>query len=550
MKRKILKIYNLILKLNIILIMCIFILELNTYAHILNDKYETVQYYLDKERIYEIKNPDCNCLNHSNYDYFLGSGDSLFVSDEKEHKHYYGLRDIETGEIKIIREIKYRKAKEEEWEDSDSGYRFVSVKYYDKNKKLVYTFLDDTYDCDMYINYGNKNDIIYKNCLIINLHRNCIDISSGREDKIMLNKFNDYKSKINNDKIISNDNLKRNTKNQNSVINSNNKDNIKERVSFRYNDNTLDGYKIYENYIAFADEKTFVLNKNSELLKEILDSYKDVNIVTDDSGEIIMYEFIHKDDRAYNDIYDRNFNIVFEKIEDYFYIDEYEYIGINKNDSGVYKEENYFDGLYTSLYDKNFKLIKKFDKVKSIRASWYGGEECFLVDDYGYGTWYGYGAKREIYDLNFKMIKDDIYDMLYLKNKKSNEEYLLITDSNSTKIYNKNNKLIKDLKCKMLNSHLADYTEEDYILNARESSEWRLSAYYNVGIFPIIFLNEMVFIRTDGGAKIFNDKFDVVADGYKEFIDFNDEYFTFFKDKSYGLMNYNLNVLVEFKRNN
>ena len=162
---------------------------------------------LSDSKIYEIKNPDSNCWLHSNYNYFLGSGEILFKSDEKEHLHYYGVRDVETDEIKIIREIKYRKTRQEEWEDSDIGFRCASIKYYDKDKKLVYTYLENSDNSD--ILYGiakNYEDVIYSNNLIIDFRRTCVDISTGEKNDVMLGIYNEYASreKMKKDKESSN----------------------------------------------------------------------------------------------------------------------------------------------------------------------------------------------------------------------------------------------------------------------------------------------------------------------------------------------------------
>ena len=159
---------------------------------------------LNDNKFYEIKNPNSNCFYHSNYDYFLGDGKMLFKTDGEKHIHYYGVRDVETDEIVLIREIKYRDVKKEEWEESDTGYRCKSIKYYDKDKKLVYTLLNDTDNSDF--DYLYKDDIVYKNSLIMNGHRICINIKTGMEDKIALEKFKEYEEINNKNKSDSNKN--------------------------------------------------------------------------------------------------------------------------------------------------------------------------------------------------------------------------------------------------------------------------------------------------------------------------------------------------------
>ena len=104
--------------------------------------------------------------------------------------------------------------------------------------------------------------------------------------------------------------------------------------------------------------------------------------------------------------------------------------------------------------------------------------------------------------------------------------------------------MAKDLNYRILNSHREGYTFSEYIFKHREL--YSKNYHYSRGIYPIIYLKDMIFIRSDKGAKVLNDKFNTKVEGYKEFIDFNEEYFSFYKDKSYGLMDYNLNVLVEF----
>ena len=524
---------------------------------------------LDDNKIYEIKNPDCNCYRHSNYDYFLGSGKSLFKSNEKEHLHYYGVRDVKTGEIKIIREIKYRKTRDEEWYDSDIGFRCVSVKYYDHNKNLVYTFLNDTNDSDIEYSWdGDKKDIIYNNYLIIDNRRTCIDISSGKEDKIMLGKYNEYENeeKKKKEKQEANKNINKNInadtnnngKTDNNVENKNSTSNVannskktieKKKVSFNYLGNKVSGYQINDIYVAFANDKTFVLGKNNELIKELPIAYKDVNIITNNDGKIIIYEFEHGENQFYMNAYDDKFNLVFEKIERCWYLGDLEYIGVNKKDNGIYEEENYHDGLYTSLYDENFKLVKKFNDIKGVSKEIYHGKECLFVDDYGfdYDSIFS-GGHREICDLDFKVIKGDIYDMFSFKNSKTNAIYELITDSKSTKIYDEKYDLVKDLKCRILNTHRDDYTSSEWIFRYLEWDYWSLSRYYSRGIYPIMNIKDMIFIRTEDGAKVLDDKFETKVEGYKEFIDFNEEYFTFFKDKSYGIIDYNLKELVKFDR--
>ena len=502
---------------------------------------------LNDNKIYEIKNPNSNCSNHSNhsnYDYFLGDGKMLFKTDGEKHIHYYGVRDVETDEIVLIREIKYRDAKKEEWEESDTGYRCKSIKYYDKDKKLVYTLLNDTDNSDF--DYLYKDDIVYKNSLIMKGHRICINIKTGMEDKIALEKFKEYEEINNKNKSDSNKNTYNPISSSNASTDNDVK-NKKEKFSFKYNNGSISGFKINEKYIAFADDKTFILNKNNELIKEILEPYEDVNIITDSSENIILYVFLHEKDNFYYDVYDDNFNIVFKKIESWFYLNECDYIGINKKDSGIYEEGSWHDGLYTTLYDKNLKLVKKFDDLKSVSISQrYKGKECFFVDDYGFDI-EGRNdddLQREIYDLDFKLIRDNIYDMFAVKNKKTNDIYYFITEKKSTKVYNENYDLVKDLNCRILNSHREGYTFSEYIFKYR--GFYDKSYYYSRGIYPIIFLKDMVFIRLDKGAKVLDDKFNTKVEGYKEFIDFNEEYFSFYKDKSYGLMDYNLNVLAEF----
>lgn len=511
---------------------------------------------LDDSNIYEIKNPDCNCYSHSNYDYFLGSGKSLFKSDEKEHRHYYGVRDVETDEIKIIREIKYRKAREEERVDSDNGFRCVSIKYYDKDKKLVYTYLENSDNSD--IVYGiskNYEDVIYSNNLIIDFRRTCVDISTGEKNDVMLGIYNEYASreKMKKDKESSNKNIKENAgtkdgkngnSNQYASINTE-KGLEKKKVSFQYKGEKVNGYKIDDIYVAFASDKTFILNKNNELVKEMPKVYSDVDITANDDNKILLYDFLYDiKEGYYRDAYDDNFNLVFEKI-DSSYFNDCGFIGIIKKDSGIY-DEDYFDGLYTSFYDEKFNLVKKFEEWKSVSLGIYKGEKCYFVDGYGYdvNSDFSYGAHREIYDLKFNLIKDDIYEMSGFKNDKTNEYYNLITDSKSTKVY-KGDDLIKDLKCKVLNTHL-EYTSKEWIFKYRDSYD--LSRYYARGVYPIFYLKDMIFIRAEDGAKVLDENFNVKIDGYKEFIDFNEDYFTFYKDKSYGIMDYSLNELVEFEK--
>ena len=504
---------------------------------------------LDDSKIYEIKNPDCNCYSHSNYDYFLGSGKSLFKSDEKEHRHYYGVRDVKTGEIKIIREIKFRETRDEERYASDPGYRCVSVKYYDNNKNLVYTFLNDTNDSDIaYLWDGDKKDIVYTNYLIIDGRRTCVDLNSGKEDKIMLGKYNEY---VNNEKkkkekqgVNINNDKNGSVKNENSTNNvtDNSKKTIeKKKVSFNYSGNKVSGYQIDDIYIAFANDKTFILGKNNELIKELPIVYEDVDIITNNDAKILIYEFKHGGEQFYRDAYDEKFNMIFEKIESCSYEDDCEFISVNRKDSGIYDEGNYFDGLYTTLYDENFNVVKKFDTIKEISAGYYNKKDCYFVDDYGYSGHMDDGLYREIYDKDFKLIKDNIIDMSSFKNPNNNIIYIIITDGVSTKIY-KDDKLVKDLKYRLLNTH-RDYETIEFILKFDN----QYSDYFR-GVYPIIYLKDKIFIRTNDGAKVLDDKFEIKLEGYKEFIDFNEEYFTFFKDKSYGIMDYDFKELVKFDR--
>lgn len=524
--------------------------------------YTNAKGVLNDHKIYEIKNPDCNCYYHSNYNYFLGSGKSLFKSNEKEHLHYYGVRDIETDEIKLIREIKYRKVREEEREDSDIGFRCVSIKYYDKDKKLVYTYLENTDNSDIGYSFSKSDeDVVYMNSLIINGRRICADISTGKKNDEMLSSYKEYinRGKKKDEELNSNKNTKEITKeitninnykneNSNNISINNEKRIEKQKVSFQYKGEKINGYKTDDIYIAFTNDKTFILNNNNELVKELQKSYSDIDITTNENNKIILYDFLYdKEEGFYRDCYDNKFNLIFEKIESSFY-SECGFICINKKDSGIYGEENYFDGLYTSLYDEKFNLVKKFEELKSVNFGIYNGEKCYFVDGYGYdiNNYFSYGAHREIYDLKFNLIKDDIYEMSGFKNDKTNEYYDFITDSKSTKIY-KDNNLIKDLKCKILNTHL-EYTTKDWIFKYREWDNSSLSWYYARGVYPIIYLNDMIFIRAEDGAKVLDESFNLKLDGYKEFIEFNEEYFTFYKDKSYGIMDYNLNELVKFER--
>lgn len=516
---------------------------------------------LSDSKIYEIKNPDSNCWQHSNYNYFLGSGEILFKSNEKEHLHYYGVRDVETDEIKIIREIKYRKTRQEEWVDSDYGFRCVSIKYYDKDKKLVYTYLENSDNSD--IVYGiskNDEDVIYRNNLIIDFRRTCVDISTGEKNDVMLGMYNEYASreKMKKDKESSNKNIKENAgtkdgkngnSNQYASINTE-KGLEKKKVSFQYKGEKVNGYKIADIYVAFASDKTFILNKNNELVKEMSKVYSDVDITANEDNKILLYDFLYENQEGYyRDAYDDKFNLTFEKI-DFSYFNDCGFICVIKKDSGIYGDEDYFDGLYTSLYDEKFNLVKKFEEWKGVSLGIYNGEKCYFVDGYGYdvNSYFSYGAHREIYDLKFNLIKDDIYEMSGFKNDKTNEYYDFITDSKSTKIY-KDDKLIKDLNCKIINTH-REYTSKEWIFKYRyrELDNLSLSSYYARGIFPILYLKDLIFIRAEDGAKVLDENFNVKIEGYKEFIDFNEDYFTFYKDKSYGIMDYNLNELVEFER--
>ena len=262
---------------------------------------------------------------------------------------------------------------------------------------------------------------------------------------------------------------------------------------------------------------------------------------TDNDAKILIYEFKHGGEQFYRDAYDEKFNLIFEKIESCSYEDDCEFISVNRKDSGIYDEGNYFDGLYTTLYDENFNVVKKFDAIKEISAGYYNKKDCYFVDDYGYSGHMDDGLYREIYDKDFKLIKDNIIDMSSFKNPNNNIIYIIITDGVSTKIY-KDDKLVKDLKYRLLNTH-RDYETIEFILKFDN----QYSDYFR-GVYPIIYLKDKIFIRTNDGAKVLDDKFEIKLEGYKEFIDFNEEYFTFFKDKSYGFMDFNLKELVKFDR--
>lgn len=175
----------------------------------------------------------------------------------------------------------------------------------------------------------------------------------------------------------------------------------------------------------------------------------------------------------------------------------------------IYQEQALFYVDDSKLYDFDCNLVKTFENTKLDR---YDKNKKYYFSD-GTDSKLNKKEKFNLYDEKFNIVKASIsnVDFYSLKN------YIMIEDDESTKLYDENLNLKKDLGMKA--SIYMKSNDNKYL---------------------------SFFDNTTKRMGVMDKDFNVLVKGLKKVDYLDDNYFTFQNGFKYGLMDYNGNVLVSY----
>ena len=259
---------------------------------------------------------------------------------------------------------------------------------------------------------------------------------------------------------------------------------------------------------AFQEEK----NENIDKIRQQLSDYEDVYVYNNtyngrniyiatyngrydittpsDADKMRFSEISDKYVIDYN-VYDNNLKLIAEKVNDVMTsLCDYGYFGVG----GV-------------IYDFYGEEVLKLDKQVDFIYEKINGK-VYFVD-----RWlpnYEINPSMTVYDDKFNILYEDIKDFAYM----DNNDILFMTDSTSTKIYDKELNVIKDLGIKTRTTY--NYTDKYYTLADLDTTR------------------ELI-VDKDGN---------ILVSGLKDITRMDDEYFVYQNGFKYGVMKYDGEVVV------
>ncbi len=227
---------------------------------------------------------------------------------------------------------------------------------------------------------------------------------------------------------------------------------------------------VYEN--TYNDKKIYIASYDGHY----------VTATGSDADQTYTYDdYVQK----YN-VYDKDGNLYVEAVENLMTsLTNYGYIGVN----GI-------------IYDFDMNEVMRYPKTVNFTDENIDGKVYFL------DKWtdnYEVRKSMTLYDEKFGIVKADIEDFAYM----SNNGLIFMTDDQSTKLYNKNFELIKDLGLKARVNY--NYTDSKYCL---------------------------VDMKT-GRYMVVNNEGDILVSGLKYIGRMEDDYIVYQNGFRYGIMDYN-----------